>query len=61
MKKSTTNVKRKMGRPVEIGAEAAVGIRLPQELLDRIDDWSKRKKLSRSQGIRVLLTKALEK
>jgi hypothetical protein len=62
MAKSTTNVRQKMGRPIEIGADRAIGLRLPEALLKRIDGWAKREKVGkRSMAIRQLIEKGLEK
>jgi hypothetical protein len=62
MAKSTTIVKRKMGRPVEIGADKFVGLRLPEALLKRIDGWAKQKKIEeRSNALRQLIERGLEK
>jgi hypothetical protein len=64
MAKSTTIVKRKMGRPVEIGAGATefVALRLPTALLDRITAWGKQKKVDqRSEAIRQLIERGLER
>jgi hypothetical protein len=63
MKKSTTNVKqKKIGRPVEIGADKAIGIRISELLLKQIDGWAKREKITkRSEAIRQLIERGLEK
>jgi Ribbon-helix-helix protein, copG family len=62
MAKSTTNVRQKMGRPIEIGADKAIGMRLPEALLKRIDVWAKREKIGqRSKAIRQLIERGLEK
>jgi metal-responsive CopG/Arc/MetJ family transcriptional regulator len=51
-----------MGRPIEIGADRAIGLRLPEALLKRIDGWAKREKVGkRSMAIRQLIEKGLEK
>jgi hypothetical protein len=55
-----TNVKRKSGRPPEIGAGTFVGMRLPAVLLKNIDGWAKRRKISgRSEAMRALIEKGL--
>jgi hypothetical protein len=62
MAKSTTIVKRKTGRPVDIGADKFVGLRLPDALLKRIDGWAKQKRIhERSKALRALIEKGLEK
>lgn len=43
---------KKMGRPVTVEAEKAIGIRLPGRLLEAIDGWAKANKASRSEAIR---------
>jgi hypothetical protein len=62
MKKSTNIVKRKAGRPVEIpgGATEFVGLRLPSDLLRRIDGWAKQEKIDkRSEAVRELIERGL--
>jgi hypothetical protein len=60
MAKSTTIVKQKTGRPVEIGARKSIGLRLPEALLKRIDAWAKREKIGeRSEAVRTLLERGL--
>jgi hypothetical protein len=62
MKTSTTWVKRKIGRPSEIGADKFVGLRLPGGLVNRAGTWAKQSSVvSRSEAIRLLLEKGLEK
>jgi hypothetical protein len=62
MKTSTTNVKRKIGRPSEIGADKFVGLRLPGSLVHRVGTWAKQSNVvSRSKAIRLLIEKGLEK
>jgi hypothetical protein len=59
MAKST---KRKAGRPVEIpgGATEFVGLRLPHDLLQRIDGWGKQQKIDRrSEAVRGLIERGL--
>src|ERR1019366_4905125 len=61
MAKST---KRKAGRPVEIpgGATEFVGLRLPYDLLKRIDGWAKQQKIDRrSEAVRGLVGSQLSK
>lgn len=59
MAKSTNIVKRKPGRPSEIGAGAFVGMRVPDALLKSIDEWAKRQKIERSTAMRQLIELAL--
>jgi hypothetical protein len=62
MAKSTNIVKRKVGRPVAIGAgaEAFIGLRVPSALLKRIDEWAKRQKIGqRSEALRALIERGL--
>ena len=60
MTKSTTIVKRKTGRPVEIDARKFIGLRLSEALLKRIDAWGKREKISeRSEAVRALIERGL--
>lgn len=56
MAKSANIVKRKAGRPPEIGAVTFVGMRLPAALVRSIDEWAKRNDVSgRSEAMRRLL------
>jgi len=50
---------KKMGRPITVEAEKAIGIRLPARLLDSIDDWAKANMASRSEAIRRLVERQL--
>jgi hypothetical protein len=62
MKKSMNGVKRKIGRPSQIGADKFVGLRLPGCLVDRVNIWAKQSNVaSRSEAIRLLIEKGLEK
>jgi hypothetical protein len=62
MKKSTNTVKRKIGRPNQIGADQFVGLRLPGSLMNRVGTWAKQSNVvSRSEAIRLLIEKGLEK
>jgi hypothetical protein len=63
MAKSTNIVKRKAGRPVEIGAGADkfMGVRLPADLMKRVDAWAARNERTRSVAVRDLLEKGLKK
>jgi hypothetical protein len=54
MAKSIT-VKQKMrGRPAT-GFDPLVGVRIPKDLIKKIDAWSKAQKTSRSEAIRRLV------
>jgi hypothetical protein len=44
-----------VGRPVTIGGDRYIGIRLPSDLLDRIDAHAKTAEIGRSEFIRTLL------
>jgi hypothetical protein len=60
MAKVTTVVRqKKMGRPITVEAEKAIGIRLPGSLLDAIDNWAKTNQASRSEAIRRLVERGL--
>jgi hypothetical protein len=62
MAKSTNIVKRKRGRPADVGAGAFVGLRLPPALLKQVDDWAKREAVDgRSQAIRDLIERGLKR
>jgi len=62
MSKSANIVKRKArGRPTEIDADKFVGLRLPGELLERIDRWARAKSASRSEAVRALIERGLKK
>ena len=53
--KSGKIVKRKPGRPVEISATEFVALRLPKELLRRVDAWAASNGVQRSEAIRRLI------
>jgi hypothetical protein len=58
MAKSKTIVKqkpRKMGRPVTVGGENFVGVRLSTEQLEAIDNWGLANEVPRSEAIRRLI------
>jgi hypothetical protein len=61
MAKPTTIVKQKTGRPVSIGADKKLGIRIPAALLKRVDSWAKRHRIARSKAIRGLLERGLKR
>jgi len=50
---------RKVGRPITIGAERFVGMRLPSALLDAVDKWGAANDASRSEAIRRLIERGL--
>ena len=50
---------RKVGRPVTVEAEKAIGIRLPARLLDAVDAWAEDNEVSRSEAIRRHLERSL--
>jgi hypothetical protein len=58
MKKSTT-VKPKRGRPPTGGRHPFVGIRLPRDLIARIERWAKLNEINRSEAIRRLIEHSL--
>jgi hypothetical protein len=58
MADSKTFVKQKrkrMGRPVTVGGENFVGMRLPSALLEAVDKWGEANEVQRSEAIRRLL------
>jgi hypothetical protein len=48
------------GRPAT-GHDPAIAVRLPKERVVAIDRWAKENDVSRSEAIRVLIDKGLEK
>jgi metal-responsive CopG/Arc/MetJ family transcriptional regulator len=53
-------VKRKRGRPVEIGAAEYVGLRIPPNTLKRVDTWAQKNRIEkRSEALRQLIEQAL--
>ena len=62
MAKSTNIVKRKPGRPVEVvgGAREFLGVRLPSDLLKRVEQWAKRERVPKSEAVRALLERGLQ-
>jgi hypothetical protein len=50
---------KKIGRPVTIGAEKFVGVKLPTALLKAIDAWAKANATSRSVAVRELIAAGL--
>jgi predicted component of type VI protein secretion system len=61
MPKSNNIVKRKPGRPPELGAGPAfIGLRLPVDLLKSVDEWARRHRIAgRSEALRRLVEKAI--
>ena len=58
-KKSTeVNPKKKRGRPAT-GKHPLLGLRVPQELIARIDKWAKLNGIGRSEAIRRLIEQSL--
>jgi hypothetical protein len=56
MTKDKTNVKqKKVGRPVTIGGDEFVGLRLPSDMLGVIDAYGAANGLKRSEAIRHLI------
>jgi metal-responsive CopG/Arc/MetJ family transcriptional regulator len=62
MTKSSTNVKpkKKIGRPVEIGAYEFIGLRVPAALVEAIDGWAKAQNVKRSDAVRALIEAGLK-
>jgi len=62
MGKSTNIVrqKRPRGRPVEVDADQAIGLRLPTSLLKRVDEWAHDEEIARSEAIRRLIERGLK-
>jgi hypothetical protein len=60
MRKAISVNKKWRGRPAT-GQDPAVSARLPQEVIDQVDAWAKKAKVTRSQAIRQLVMQALEK
>lgn len=53
--------KRRRGRPTVVAADKAVGLRLPEDLVKRIEAWRKRHgATSISSAIRALIEQGLE-
>jgi predicted DNA binding CopG/RHH family protein len=60
MAKVNTYVRqKKMGRPITVEADKAIGIRLPVRLLDSVDEAAEGQGVNRSEMIRRLLDQAL--
>jgi hypothetical protein len=61
MKKSKTFVRRKkMGRPVSVPGAVSVTIKLPGDLLQRLDAHAAARELDRSAAVRAILERALK-
>jgi metal-responsive CopG/Arc/MetJ family transcriptional regulator len=50
-----------VGRPVTIGGDRYIGIRLPSDLLSKIDARAKSAGVGRSEFIRMLLSAAISR
>jgi Ribbon-helix-helix protein, copG family len=50
-----------MGRPVTIGGDRYIGLRLPADLLSKLDARAKLKGVGRSEFIRMLLADAMQR
>jgi hypothetical protein len=63
MKKSTISAKQKKQRPGRpaTGVDPMIGLRAGKELTAAIDAWAKANSVSRSEAIRRLVEKGLEK
>jgi metal-responsive CopG/Arc/MetJ family transcriptional regulator len=59
--KKVKQMKRGRGRPVEIDADVAIGMRLPSKLLDELDTWAKSRAVTRSEAIREFIERGLRK
>jgi hypothetical protein len=60
MAKNKTVAKQKtMGRPVTVGGDEFVGLRLPSELLEIIDTYAAANGLKRSEAIRALIDEGI--
>lgn len=53
------SVKPKRGRPAT-GRDPLVGVRLPRDLIERVDGWADTRELTRSEAIRRLLESGLK-
>ena len=47
------------GRPATGGRDPMMSIRLPRELIDRVDEWAKLNDISRSEAVRRLIEHSL--
>lgn len=61
MAKSTLTNKtaKRMGRP-PLGVDVLLGVKVSPEMLLKIEAWAKKRKLSKSEAVRQLLSRALE-
>jgi metal-responsive CopG/Arc/MetJ family transcriptional regulator len=59
VKKNFVKQKR-VGRPVTVEADVAIGIRLSRQQLDVLDEWAATHGVSRSEAIRRLLYSCLD-
>lgn len=62
MKKSTTVIPKKRGRPFGGGRDPLFAFRMPEELAESVDAWGEKQTppLSRSEAIRALIEKGLK-
>jgi hypothetical protein len=59
MKKSISVKRKKRGRPAT-GTDPLYGVRIPEELMVRIEQWAKANVATRSEAIRRLVELGLE-
>jgi hypothetical protein len=52
--------KKPRGRPPSGGRDPTYGIRLPDEMVEAIDDWAKKKGVTRSEAIRSMIENELK-
>jgi Arc/MetJ-type ribon-helix-helix transcriptional regulator len=60
MRKSISVKRKKRGRPAT-GVDPLVGVRLPPKMIEQIDELAAAQSTNRSEAIRELLQKALER
>lgn len=53
--------KSRPGRPVDIGATESLTFKVPAVLRERVDAWAKRHKAGRSEALRTLVERGLER
>lgn len=51
----------RMGRPVTISAKATLGLRLPEDLADRLAAYAAARGVTMSEAVREIIGKALAK
>ena len=59
MKKSIMVAPKRRGRPPTGGRDPILAVRVPQELIDRIDKWAKLNDIARSEAVRRLIEHSL--